>query len=115
MKSEGEYQASLVDPPAPPPRSGAQQRIWTTKDGRKMFVGEMEDSHLVNTLRMLRRKFVTVDEFLIACAYASSPMTGEMAAMAVEQEIATMQIMPLIFDDLVTEAERRGLAWEVPR
>lgn len=117
-RTEGEYQASLVDPPDPEDEKRLAvvvQRVWTTKDGRKIKVGDMEDGHLVNTIRMLRRKYVTVDEFLSACAYASSPMAGDMASMAVEQEIATMSIMPWIFDDLVAEAARRGLAWEVPR
>lgn len=97
-----------------PPPSWADV-IWTKRDGTKVPIVEMDDGHLANTLRMLRRKFVTADEFISACNYASSPMAGEMASLAVEEEIARMQIMPSIFYVLALEAARRGLAWELPR
>ena len=37
----------------PPPDN---EEIWTTQDGRKIPVGEMDIDHLRNTLRMLIRK-----------------------------------------------------------
>lgn len=107
-KSEGEYQASLA---GPPPRTDP---VWTKRDGTTVRIADMDDSHLVNTLRMLRRKFVTPREFLAACRYAQTAPDG--AQMAVEQEIANMQVMPQeTWNALVSEAAHRGLTWEAPR
>ena len=65
---------------------------WTCKDGRVLDIKDMETSHLCNALNMLRRKgYCTPDEYLDASAYAFSPMTGEMAAMAVENELMHMK------------------------
>jgi len=34
----------------------AEEEVWTTRDGRKIAVGDMEPQHLRNTLRMILRK-----------------------------------------------------------
>ena len=36
--------------------------IWTTRNGDKVYIDEMTDSHLVNTKRMLERKAKTYYE-----------------------------------------------------
>ena len=33
-----------------------EEEYWTTKDGRKIAVGDMTEEHLKNTLRMILRK-----------------------------------------------------------
>lgn len=83
---------------------------WTTRDGRVLRTVEMEDSHLLNTIRFLRRKCITIDELFSMWRYVGTAPDG--AALAVEQELEHAQIMPAIWDDLVGEAKRRGLAWE---
>jgi hypothetical protein len=86
--------------------------VWITKDGRRIPVKEMSDEHIVNTIRMLRRKGgVTVDEFLGMCVAVAS-VNGEMAQYAAEGEIADARVLPPVFDALLDEASARGL--EIP-
>lgn len=37
-------------------------KVWTTKEGREIPIRTMEDSHLLNTIRMLKRNFPVVIE-----------------------------------------------------
>jgi hypothetical protein len=86
--------------------------IWVTKDGREVPIKEMEDEHLLNTIRMLRRKgVVSTDVFDSCAAYAFS--NNNMAAMAAEQELSRMYLNPR-FDELLEELGRRGLAEKDP-
>jgi hypothetical protein len=89
-------------------------KTWKTRDGRVIPIHEMDDVHLVNTLRMLRRKCMTTDEILACLSYASTT-GGEMASYAAEQEAMHAVVMPSVFDDLVAEADRRGIDWRASR
>lgn len=40
----------MVDQPADP------DEVWTTRDGREIAVGDMEEQHVRNVLRMILRK-----------------------------------------------------------
>lgn len=61
---------------------------WTTKDGRKIDIKDMSDSHLRNAIAMLRRNgIVGADELKIGSAYS---MQWEMAQYYAEQTVADM-------------------------
>jgi len=37
--------------------------VWTTKDGRKLHVKEIEDNHLLNIVNLLKRRLNSIPEF----------------------------------------------------
>lgn len=86
-------------------------KLWTCKDGRKIRIRDMEDSHLLNTIRMLQRAHHRQE---LECIAASSMARGEMAQWSLENEASAMaeagpsRSYP-IYDDLVEEAIRRSL------
>lgn len=67
---------------------------WTTKDGKKLRISDMESSHIANCINMLKRNNYTKIKhrilrkrwktllFYLTC----TPPTAEMAEMAFEQE-----------------------------
>jgi hypothetical protein len=62
----------------PEGRPRPTERVWVTRYGREVPVREMDDGHLVNTIRMLQRKNrarlikVAMSRSLGALSYASS-------------------------------------------
>lgn len=91
--------------------------IWTCRDGRKVRVCQMEDSHLLNTLNLLTRtaRAQRADEIWLAYR-AESFLHGEGALMAIDQEQRRLEadsdgidLLPDVYYDLVDEAARRGL------
>lgn len=94
---------------------------WTTRDGRRVRISEMTDSHLVNTLRFLKRQAVVwQSQYLLDGMSALSMLQGEMAIDSVESDMRRVEMM----DDedfleafapawlpLCEEAEKRGLNW----
>lgn len=72
--------------------------LWQTEDGRSIHPSEMEDSHLVSVLRMLRRRAVK--------QWRDAFERGE--------EVASSwgHYLPPIWKDLLAEAARRRLQWE---
>lgn len=66
--------------------------IWTTKDGKKVPIKDMTDSHLINTIRMLRRVGWYYKEAELASAYAAaSTLQGEMATYYAEGDLDIME------------------------
>ena len=53
---------------------------WTTKEGKKIWIRDMEDSHLDNCIKFLQRKIRDYPGYEV---YTGS---AEMAEMTVEQE-----------------------------
>jgi hypothetical protein len=89
-------------------------KIWTTKNGGKIRICDMTDSHLNNTIAMIERK--AENTFLeVMSSYPS--FGGEMAQYYAEQEWESManqgEIDPneisSLYDDLIREQNRRSL------
>lgn len=82
---------------------------WRCKDGRSIELSDMETSHLHNTVNMLRRKgFVTPEDFDACARYAYSPMSGDYAAMAAEQELLRSHPSRQLAQLEAELAERKG-------
>jgi hypothetical protein len=92
---------------------------WRTKSGKVIPIAEMEDGHLLNTIRLLQRTYarVCLTVSLEASGYAATAPDG--AAMAAESEADQLmeeaeeqenigKEYPSFFP-LLTEAARRGL------
>ncbi len=84
-------------------------KIWQTKDGRKVRICDMTNSHLLNTIKYLEK------QTQYAKAELSYPsFQGDMAQMCAENEWYAFQeagpddVYP-IYDDMVQEALRRKL------
>lgn len=108
--SEGEYQA-LDQGPCP-------EDIWVTRDKRVILISAMADSHLLNTIRFLRRRTVVyqMSELSRMGCYIANASDG--AADACESE--AFRIMQLDGDEylryrfgcfrvMLAEARMRGL------
>jgi hypothetical protein len=84
---------------------------WKIKDGRKIRIKDMEDQHLINTIRMLNRQF--------ELAKLNTPFpnfSGDMAQFYAEAEFdafmdSTVEEYLPIYVDLEEELYRRNLEW----
>lgn len=95
-----------------------QTALWTTKNGTKLRICDMGDSHLVNAIKLCQRKAASELTEEIGAAYGVlAGLNGEMAQFYCEQDIARMEeshpddfleSFPL-FEKLCLEAERRGI------
>lgn len=94
--------------------------MWTTKDGQKIPVPEIPDTHLVNICKMLNRNADTIMQHVLYSAYAlEASLQGEMALDGIGREIAAMENGNLEFRDVYPiaeavffEAEKRGLEYD---
>lgn len=89
-------------------------KLWKCKDGRKVRICDMTDSHLDNAIAMMERMARAVHPLLVAQAYAiASCLQGEMASYYAEQDIDRLEhsepeeLLPPIYDDLISERDRR--------
>lgn len=93
--------------------------IWVAKDGQRVRVKDMGDTHLVNTIRLLRRHATRlIDENLSAAYSIEGYLQGEMAQVAIAQDIDILEesdpeelladSVPC-YETMLDEAERRGL------
>ena len=93
-----------------------QTKRWTTKNGEKIRICDMEDSHLINTINFLRRMAEGMRGKTISNAYQLACFVqGEIAESQIDQDIMTMEEstyeewLPNIFWNLHDDALRRGL------
>ena len=84
---------------------------WTMKDGTKIRICDMEDSHLLNCIHLLERCY---QKEILAGYTCLSSVNGEMAYDSIDIELSVMEdndpsyIYP-IYEDLQDEAIRRKL------
>jgi len=94
-----------------------QTTIWTCKDGKRLRICDMTDSHLQNAIAMLERKAKMLLPQEISAAYSClAMMSGDMAQFYCEQDIERMEestpeewlerVCP-IYGKLLEEQERR--------
>lgn len=99
--------------------SRKQVRVWTCKDGTRIRICDMDDSHLLNACRLIERAAIFCHENNLSEAYQiESTLNGEMAQVCIAQDISRMECEdPLeAFEDyspmyrsLLNEIERRAL------
>lgn len=89
--------------------------MWTMKNGRKLRIKDMTDSHLINSIRMLERAHGrnVCQMYGLACM-----IQGEQASLDIDNAIDRAEEggpgeSYSIYDDLVDEADRRGLVVEL--
>lgn len=85
---------------------------WTQKDGTKIRICDMKDSHLLNSIKMLNRMVETERATLWYPCFQ-----GEMAQFYAEQEYENFMsddecAYPEIYWDLINDADRRGLKYD---
>lgn len=92
--------------------------FWTTRDGFDILISDMTDSHIINSIDMLRRVAQKHKEIMILDAYAIMPsFGGEMAQLQIERDLEHLQALPLDvwlaknenYLSLYAEAVRRGI------
>ncbi len=105
-----------------------QTDFWTTRDGRNIRICEMDDNHLINTIRMLERKSEMIrTKYLIShfgiftlSDAAQDCLDGEIRmieGMTVKGLLENFEVMELkrepktakIYESLCLEAKRRRL------
>ena len=93
--------------------------VWKTKDGRKVPINKMDDQHLCNTLRMLKRCAMGKQSYTINMAgQMMCSLNGEMASYYAEQDFDRAcesdwtEFTPDIFERMEELAAKRGLEWE---
>ena len=92
-----------------------QTKKWTTKEGKKIRICDMSDSHLLNSIKMIERQSRLRLEGELSF-YMSCPLpNGEMAQDGFDQEFDALldatpdDFLPCIYYNLVDDARRRGI------
>ena len=107
-------------PPLVEPRPKPTATIWVTREGERVAVRGMDNQHLVNTIRMLRRnapKMMAAEELSLYAYLDSDPPDGAYdCASGALSELDEMDADEFLeatvptFVALLAEAEKRGLA-----
>jgi len=92
------------------------KRTWTTKDGRKIKIKELSNTHLINIYKMLARKH---DKAIDAACHFLAYLTGEMAIDCMEntlynlEEIDDWEFVETLCPEITREIELRKLVEEI--
>lgn len=83
--------------------------IWTTRDKRRIPISQMDQRHLVNTVKYMRRRVNELLRLEFAVWSARTSCRGEMAQLAAEQSVAD-QILQATFvlETLMKELKTRS-------
>jgi len=92
--------------------------MWTTKDGRITKISDMDDRHLINSIRFLRSTVKGMKlRHELAGFFALNFVQGEMAELTIEHSLAQEAAMTddewleyhTSYEDLIEEAKRRDI------
>lgn len=93
--------------------------FWISKDGRKIFIKDLEDKHLVNIIKYLKKNAENYREELISLGNMMLlSLHGDMAIESIESSLCQLNnISGNVFLDeyipcytnLITEAQKRKL------
>ncbi len=85
-------------------------RKWKMKNGQKIWIKDMEDSHLLNTLKLLQRNAWAVESYNSKVALlALQSLQGEQAIYSMENELNRdwWEFLPSIYNSLIAYAKKR--------
>jgi len=97
-----------------------QTKNWTTADGTKIRICDMDDSHLLNSIRFLERYAEARLSHEFSAVFNFPEPQGEMAQMDLDQMELEMfdatfwDYLPDIYDNMESECRRRGLEHSPP-
>ena len=93
-----------------------QTKLWKTRDGTKIRICDMEDSHLQNTMKMLERNaHIKADKYLLLALDMEANTCGDVATLTAENAVKEACEDPWesylldIYWNMQEEARRRGL------
>ena len=69
----------------------SEELTWTMKDGRTILIKDMSDSHVQNTLNLLKRVEDKIQKELSSAYTISCMVTGEMASYYIEHDIQDIE------------------------
>jgi hypothetical protein len=114
--SMGEYEEAYGNDPPPPQPT---KTVWVTRSGQQIKVRDMTNSHLINTVRYLRRAvhIQLMQEVISLGAYLETnlPDGAYSAALNAENDLLDMdgddylEMEIPTWPALLAEAKRRGL------
>lgn len=94
------------------------RKVWTSQDGRQTPICYLDNGHLINILRLLKRRQNELEKQI---PVLPPPPRGDMALMAYQEEMreelfnafVIFNIRPRhpLYQDLYNEATLRGLRW----
>lgn len=96
--------------PAPPKPATGSNKQWTMAGGRRVRIRDMGNGHLLNTIRLLER--MADNEVGYAAAFAELDIGPDVYDW-VNDNSCTEDYFP-IYQDMVAEANRRGLDLRLP-